>query len=150
MCHWWHLKLKKFLNGGLLMHGPVCSQNTVPTMLLIYTIEPVLKDRPIGHKNVVCQDRWSLVTGSVILKSRSFCRKCMVCQDRWSPMAVVSQDRFHCITIRHTCIYHISQCTISFIPLGQRPKGNLPWKIKLSNTCSNTFVLRFCSCQTST
>ncbi len=61
-----------------------------------YTVEPVLKDHPIGQKNVVCQDRWSLVTGSVILKCKS-CRKCMVCQDRWSLMAVVSQDRFRCI-----------------------------------------------------
>ncbi len=25
-------------------------------------VEPVLKDHPTGHKNVVCQDRWSLVT----------------------------------------------------------------------------------------
>ncbi len=25
------------------------------------TVEPVLEDQPIGHKNVVCQDRWSLV-----------------------------------------------------------------------------------------
>ncbi len=37
------------------------------------TVEPVLKDHPIGHKNVVCQDRWFLVTGSVILKCRFFC-----------------------------------------------------------------------------
>ena len=29
------------------------------------TVEPVLKDCPIGHKNVVSQNRWSLVTGSV-------------------------------------------------------------------------------------
>ncbi len=35
------------------------------------TVESALKDHPIGHKNVVCQDRWSLT-------------------------AVVSQDRFHC------------------------------------------------------
>ncbi len=27
------------------------------------TVVPVLKDHPIGHKNVVHQDRWSLVTG---------------------------------------------------------------------------------------
>ena len=39
------------------------------------TVEPVLKDHPIGRKNVVCQDKWSLVTGSVILKCRSFCQK---------------------------------------------------------------------------
>ena len=32
-------------------------------------MEAVLEDCPIGHKNVVVsQDRWSLVTGSVILK----------------------------------------------------------------------------------
>ncbi len=32
------------------------------------TVEPVLKDYPIGHENVVFQDRWSLVTGSIVLK----------------------------------------------------------------------------------
>ncbi len=63
------------------------------------TVEPVLKDHPIGRKNVVCQDRWSLVTGSVILKCRFFCQKYVVCQDRWSLMAVVSQDRFHCTMV---------------------------------------------------
>ncbi len=63
--------------------------------LLSGTLEPVLKDHPT--KNVVCQDRWPLLTGSSILKCRSFCRKCMVCQDRWSLMAVVSQDMFHCM-----------------------------------------------------
>ena len=31
------------------------------------TVEPILKDHPlIGHKNVVCQDMWSPVTGTVI------------------------------------------------------------------------------------
>ncbi len=29
------------------------------------TVEPVLKDHPIRHKNVVSQHRWSLVIGSV-------------------------------------------------------------------------------------
>ncbi len=28
-----------------------------------YTVEPILIDHPIDHKNVVCQDRWSLVKG---------------------------------------------------------------------------------------
>ena len=37
-----------------------------------------LERPPIGHKNVVSEDRWSLVTGSVILKGRSFCSKCVV------------------------------------------------------------------------
>ncbi len=59
------------------------------------TVEPLLKDHPIGLKNVVCQDRWSLVTSSVILKCKSFCQKCMICQHGCSLMAVVSQDRFH-------------------------------------------------------
>ncbi len=40
------------------------------------TVEPVLQDHPIGHKNVVGQDRWSQVTGSVILKCKSFCQVC--------------------------------------------------------------------------
>ncbi len=61
------------------------------------TVEPVLKDHPIGHKDVVFQDRWSLVTGAIALKYRTFCQKNLVFQDRWSLMAVVSQDRFHCI-----------------------------------------------------
>ncbi len=30
---------------------------------LPYTVESFLKDHPIGHKNEVSQDRWSLVTG---------------------------------------------------------------------------------------
>ncbi len=76
----------------------VCFLHTYKTFSLT-TVEPVLKDHPNGHKNVVCQDRWSLVTGSVILKCRSFCQKCVICQDRWSLMAVVSQDRFHCIIV---------------------------------------------------
>ncbi len=58
-----------------------------------------LERPPHWQKNVVCQDRWSLVTGSVILECRSFCQKCVVCQDRWSLMAGVSQDRFHCSII---------------------------------------------------
>ncbi len=51
-----------------------------------------------GHKNVVSQDRWSVVTGSVMLKCRSFCREYIVFQDRWCLMAVVSEDRCHCTT----------------------------------------------------
>ena len=48
------------------------------------TVEPILKDHLIDHKNVICQDGWSLVTASVILNGSSFCWKCVVCQDRWS------------------------------------------------------------------
>ncbi len=62
------------------------------------TVEPVLKDHPIGHTNVVSQDRWSLVTGSITLKWRTSSQ--VVFQDRWSLMAMVSQDMFHCMMIR--------------------------------------------------
>ncbi len=31
------------------------------------TVEPVLKDHPIGPQNVVCQDRWSLTIGLIVL-----------------------------------------------------------------------------------
>ncbi len=48
------------------------------------TVEPVLKDHPIGHKNMVSQDRWSLVTGSFTLKCRTFHQISMIFQDRWS------------------------------------------------------------------
>ncbi len=61
-----------------------------------HTVEPVLKDHPIGHTNVVSQDRWSLVTGSITLKCRTFCQVQLVFQDRWTLMAVVSHDWFHC------------------------------------------------------
>ncbi len=60
------------------------------------TVEPVLKDHPVDHKNMVSQDRWSLVTGSFTLKYVTFCKTQVALQDRWSLMAVVSQDRFHC------------------------------------------------------
>ncbi len=36
-------------------------------------MELVLKDHPIGHKNVVCQNKWPL---SVILKCRTFDKMC--------------------------------------------------------------------------
>ncbi len=60
------------------------------------TVEPVLKDRHFGHKNMVFQGRWSLVTGSFALTWRRFCQKLVVLQDRWALVAVVSQDRFYC------------------------------------------------------
>ena len=54
--------------------------------LAVHIVELLMKDHPISHKNVVLQDRWSLVTGSVIhvLKCRSFCQKWVVVQGRWS------------------------------------------------------------------
>ncbi len=82
-------------------------------LVRVFTVEPVLKDHPIGHKNVVCQDRWPMVTGSVILKCRSFCRKCVVCQDRWPFMAVVPQDGLHCTMYWHNYACIGSQCSES-------------------------------------
>ena len=48
------------------------------------TVEPVLKDHPIGHKK--CALSRQVVSGdsSVILKCKSFCQICVVFQDRWS------------------------------------------------------------------
>ncbi len=43
-----------------------------PFTLHLLAVKPVLKDYPIGHKNVVSHDRWSLVTDSVLLKCRTF------------------------------------------------------------------------------
>ncbi len=63
---------------------------------ILTTVEPALKDRRIGHKNMVSQDRWSLMTLSVALKRGTFCQRYVILQDRWSFMALVSQDRFHC------------------------------------------------------
>ncbi len=73
--------------------------------MLHCTIEPALKDSPIGHKNMVCQDRWSLVAGSVLLRSRSFCQnRKQVFQNRLSLMPVVSQDRFLCNWFGADCV----------------------------------------------
>ncbi len=67
------------------------------------TVEPLLKDNPIGHKIMVSKDRWSLLTGSFTLKCLTFWQELMVLQDRWSLMVVVSQDRFHCISFVVGC-----------------------------------------------
>ncbi len=38
--------------------------------LHVTTMEPVLKDYTIAHKNVDSQHRWSLVTGSITLECK--------------------------------------------------------------------------------
>ena len=45
---------------------------------IVYTVEHILKDHPIGHKYLVSQDRWSLVTGSVTPKCGTRCQECVV------------------------------------------------------------------------
>ncbi len=42
---------------------------------------PASKDQPFGHKNLVFQDRWYLVTGS---------DKAVASQERWPILEVVS------------------------------------------------------------
>ncbi len=56
------------------------------------TVESILKDHPISHENVVFQDRWSLLTGSIINENigLSFARKPGLSRQ------VVSHGRFHC------------------------------------------------------
>ncbi len=113
--------------------GPVPLLESCPVdsvVIDVYnTVEPVLKDHPIGCKNVVCHDRWSLVTGSVMLKCKSFCQKCVVFQDRWSLMAVVSQDRFHCsmLSLTHPQTNH-SPVRESQQPLSPRQALRLRWE----------------------
>ena len=79
------------------------------------TVEPSLKDHPIGQKNVVSQDKWSLATGSVILKCRTFCQECVAFEDRWSLMGVVSQDRFHCTAMSISVVEIIVVCQEIFL-----------------------------------
>ena len=59
----------------------------------MHTVEPVLKDYPFCKENVIFQDRWSLVTGSIVFNCGSLYQKGVVFQDRWSfitLLAVVS------------------------------------------------------------
>ncbi len=58
-----------------------------------------LEGHPIGHTNVVFEDRWSLRTDSITLKCWIFCQEYLGFQYRWSFMAVISQDRFHFIML---------------------------------------------------
>ncbi len=86
----------------------ICIPSWLSAVSSPYTVEPMLKDHPAGHKNMVSQDRWSFVTGSVALKCGTFCQEYVGLQDGWSFMAVDSQDRFHCIA--HCIIAHWLLC----------------------------------------
>ncbi len=66
------------------------SQTGTMIDMVAITVEPVSKDHLIRRKNMVSQDRWSLVTGSIVLKCKAFCQECVPSRQ------VVSQDRFHC------------------------------------------------------
>ncbi len=60
-----------FTVRGILCLIAYCSANVHPVSMsqtIASTVELVMRDWPIGHKNMVSQDRWSLVAGSVGLK----------------------------------------------------------------------------------
>ncbi len=59
--------------------------------VLGHAVETVLKGCPIGHENMVSQDRWFLVAGSVAFEIQGLPGIYVVLQDRWSLMALVSQ-----------------------------------------------------------
>ncbi len=54
--------------------------DTVLSIVIVYTLEPGLKDQPIVHKNMVSQDRLVLVTVSFALK-KSFIKGGTFCQE---------------------------------------------------------------------
>ncbi len=62
------------------------------TYMLPSTVEPTLKDHLFDHKNMVPEDRWSLVAGLFTLICRTFCQKLMVLQDRWSLSSGLSRQ----------------------------------------------------------
>ncbi len=62
----------------------------------MYTVEPRLKECPIGHTIVAYQDGWCLLTDSIALKCRIFCLNLCGTSEQ-----VVSQERFDCTTLLH-------------------------------------------------
>ena len=88
--NWYSILVKAKFNTYILY---ILSQVRIwLTADLFTTVEPVLKSHRIGHSNIVSQDRWSLVTGSITLKYRT-CQEYLVFKTG-GVMAVVSQDRF--------------------------------------------------------
>ncbi len=61
-----------------------------PSFVISNTVQPVLKGRPIDYKSMVCQDRWSLVTGSFALLCWTFHQELcgpsrhVLCHVKWS------------------------------------------------------------------
>ncbi len=85
-CQKWFLSVLSCAISGLKPHN----------MCLKYS-GTCLERVPHWAQKMVSQDRWPLMTDSFTLKCRTFCQKLVVLQDRWSLIAVVSQDRFHCM-----------------------------------------------------
>ncbi len=100
----WTPKGERYSELKACLYLPPSHRKWVSNSHLYYAcrVEPVLKNHPISHKIVVCQDRRSLVTNSVILNCRCFWQKVLVFQDRWSHVSGLS---------RHVSLYfYISDC----------------------------------------
>ncbi len=68
-----------------------------------------MKGHPIGHKNMVSQDRWLMVTGSFTLKCVTFCQELSGLSRQ-----VLYQHRFHCTAT----VLHCDKCNNNtMIPL---------------------------------
>ncbi len=65
---------------------------------ITYTVEPVLKDRPIGHKNMVSRQ---VVFGDRFI----YIEMCDLPKTSGPSRQVVSQDRFHCIYIQYIFVH---------------------------------------------
>ncbi len=102
--NYYYQRIAKFVYG-------ICIRNTcrnefqMQSTVIQYTVEPVLKDHSIVHKNVVSQDRWSLETAYITWNVGPSARNICVFQDRWPLIATVSQDRFTVFTIRPLSFY---------------------------------------------
>ena len=90
------------------------------------------------HKNVVFQDKWSLVKGLLASKWRTSCQEYLVFQDSWSLMAVVSQERFHrmVVYVRHVICFRLVQRGQSLEQFDYNNKG-IMYEIKQAMTDTN-------------
>lgn len=120
-----------------------------------YTVEPVLRDCRTGHKYMVSQGRWSLVTGSIALKYETFCQKHVVLQDRWSPQqwplkihrnadygtlcnSVCSRKHLRYVTLTSSLTsYHVRDKI--FVSWSVKQRHDFGWRLEsgLSNVHSN-------------
>ncbi len=71
-------QLRRFMEPGLgvkVQTKNICNRTDAGVKFqhahIPYTVEPVLKDHPIGHKNVVCQDRFYCIWNMCMLKFNS-------------------------------------------------------------------------------
>ncbi len=104
---------------------------TVIRVYRTYTVKSVLKDHSSQQVNVVSQDRWSLVTGSLIcLEQQVFVPENRGLSERRGLKAVVSQNRLHWIYNFYVYMYrYISNFNI--FPCCKHDKLKVQEKFKL-------------------